>query len=305
MAGDEKFKVNEQASLGLNLRSAPDPTVDNVIAVLPFGHEVIKLEETNVVNWWKVRTTLSGATAEGFVNKTFLSKVVEPATHNKVGPVHLPTGNNSVTRQNKLLAFPLTEVPPVKRHEADPPQTRVAAIAELINWFKVGSSPRYLPTGGMTFCNIYAYDYCFMTEAYIPRVWWTQQAIVKLEQGETVAVKYGVTVYEILANGLNEWFKEWGERFGWRRTLDLTELQDAANQGKVCITVARAKPQFHGGHGHIVAVVPETEIFRAVRQNGKVIQTVQSQAGGHNHAYIVRSWWNDGTYADFGHWIHE
>ncbi len=300
----EKYKVNEQALLGLNLRSAPDPTVDNVIAVLPFGQEVTKLEESNVPNWWKVQTTLSGAIAEGFVNKKFLSEAVEPTSHQGVGPVHLPTNNMSVTRQNKQQAWPLTEVPPVKRHAADPPQTRAAAIAQLIDWFKVGSSPRYLPVGA-TFCNIYAYDYCYMTEAYLPRVWWTQQAIIKLEQGQTVAVKYGVTVYEIMANGLNEWFKDWGEHFGWRRTFDLTELQDAANQGKVCITVARAKPGSHHGHGHIVAVVPETATFRALRQNGKVIQTVQSQAGAHNHAYVVQSWWNDGTYADFGHWIHD
>jgi hypothetical protein len=304
MPEQEKYKVNERASLGLNLRSAPDPTLDNVIAVLPFGHEVTKLEESNVTNWWKVRTTLSGATADGYVNKRFLSKVVDPVTHRGVGPVHLPT-NNPVTRQNKLRAFPLTETAPVTRHQADPPETRVAAIGELINWFKVGGSLRYLPVGGTTFCNIYAYDYCYMTDAYVPRVWWNQQAIIKLEHGQSVSVKYGVTVYEILANGLNEWFKEWGAHFDWRRTLDLTELQEAANQGKVCITVASAKPHYHNGHGHIVAVVPETRTFKALRENGKVIQTVQSQAGGHNYAYIVRSWWNDGTYADFGHWIHE
>ncbi|MEK6337182.1 MAG: SH3 domain-containing protein [Acidobacteriota bacterium] len=307
MPEQEKYKVNEQATLGLNLRSAPDPTVDNVIAVLPFGQEVTKLEESNVANWWKVRTTLGGATAEGFVNKNFLTKVADATeeTHTGVSPVHLPTGNNTVTRQNKLLAFPLTEVPPVKRHEADPPQTRVAAIGQLINWFKVESSKRYLPGDGMTFCNIYAYDYCYMTEAYLPRVWWTQPAIVKLEQGQTVAVKYGVTVVERNANGLNEWFKEWGSHFGWRRTFDLTEQQEAANQGKVCITVARSKLQFHHGHGHIVAVVPETATFQALRQNGKVIKTVQSQAGNTNRAYNVSSFFSDGTYADFGHWIHE
>jgi len=305
MPEPEKYQVNEQAPLGLNLRSAPDPTLDNVIAVLPFGHEVTKLEESTVTNWWKVRTTLNGATAEGFVNKKFLAKVVEPQTHEGVGPVHLPTDHMSVTRQNLLRAFPLTEVPPVKRHQSDPPEVRVAAIGQLINWFKVESSPRYLPGGGATFCNIYAYDYCFMTEAYIPRVWWNQQAIIKLEHGQTVAVKYGVTVYEILANGLNEWFKDWGNHFGWRRTLDLTEQQDAANQGKVCITVGRAKPLEHHGHGHIVAVVPETATVKALRQNGKVIKTVQSQAGNHNHAYNVSSWWSDGTYADFGHWIHD
>src|SRR5687767_6201670 len=105
-----------------------------------------------------------------------------------------------------------------------------------------------------------------MTGAFLPRVWWEQTAIIKLEAGQNVPVQYDTTVDEITANSLNGWCKQWGPRFGWRRTLDLTELQNTANDGRVCITVARAKPNQHNGHGHIVAVVPETGPFVAVRQ---------------------------------------
>jgi hypothetical protein len=302
----EQFRVNDQAPLGLNLRREPDPAANNVIAVIPMGQQVTKLGDSDNPNWWKVEVTLTGTVATGFVNKRFLSPIASGSTattHTRVVAVHL-SGTN-VTRQNTKYPFPLTETPPIRRHEEDQEAVRVSAINDLIGWFKVETSARYRPTGGMTFCNIYAYDYCFMTEAYLPRVWWTQSAILKLSTRQNVPVVYGETVNEITANGLTQWFKDWGSNFGWRRTLDLTELQDSANQGRVCITVAKAKPQFHHGHGHIVAVVPETSIFKAVRIDGKVTQTVQSQAGGHNAEHIVRSWWNDGTYSEFGHWIHD
>ena len=306
MPASNTFVVNANAPMGLNLRSAPDPSANNIVAVIPQGHEVTKIEDATVANWWHVSTNLSGAVAEGFVNKKFLSpEAGPPVTSQGVTAVHLSNNGMTVTRANKQRAHPLSEIPPVKRHAADPPATRVSAIKQLIDWFKVESSARYLPSGGSTFCNIYAYDYCFMTEAYLPRVWWTEPALIKLQNGQSVPVKYGETVEEITANGLNNWFKEWGPTFGWTRVFSLTEMQDAANAGKVCITVARAKPQSHHGHGHIVAVVPENEPFRAQRQNGEVIKTVQSQAGAHNHDYVVQRWWDDGTYADFGHWVHD
>ena len=306
MPASDKFVVNDQAPLGLNLRSAPEPSGNNILAVIPHGHSVSKLAESEVPKWWRVSTTLNGTPAEGFVNSKFLSPEDGPAaTAEEIVAVDLPTTGMTVTRDKKLRAHPLTEEPPVRRHASDPPQTRVDAIRELLDWFKVESSVRYAPSGGSTFCNIYAYDYCFMTEAYLPRVWWTSQALIKLQAGQSVPIKYGETVEELTANGLNNWFKQWGEHFGWKRVFSLTEMQDAANEGKVCITVARAKPHSHNGHGHIVAVVPENDMFHAARQNGEVIKTVQSQAGLHNRKYVVQAWWNDGTYADFGHWVHD
>lgn len=307
MSSQNEFKVNDQASLGLNLRSEPDPSANNILAVIPHGHNVTKLEESSVPNWWKVQTTLDGTTQVGFVNKKFLSPEgdVHLEEHQSVTPVHLPTAGHVVTRNGTLRAFPLTETPPVERDPNGTPEQRVSAIRQLINWFGVESNQRYQAGGGATFCNIYAYDYCFMTGAYLPRVWWTAQSILKLKAGQSVPVQYPGTVNELSANSLSDWFNDWAPDFGWRRTLDLTELQDAANQGHVCITVGRAKQQFHHGHGHIVAVVPETDPFRAMRQGGQVIKTVQSQAGAHNHEYVVQRWWDDGTYANFSHWIHE
>jgi hypothetical protein len=306
MPAPNEFVVNDQAPLGLNLRSAPDSSQNNILAVIPHGHEVSKLGDSEVPKWWRVSTTLNGSTAEGFVNSKFLSPADEPiVTAAEIVAVDLPTTGMTVTLDNRLRAHPLTEEPLVKRHASDPAETRVAAIRELIDWFKVKSSKRYVPSGGSTFCNIYAYDYCFMTGAYLPRVWWTSQALLKLQAGQSVPVKYGETVEERSANGLNDWFKQWGEHFGWRRVTSLTELQDAANQGRVCITVAKAKQHSHNGHGHIVAVVPENRDFKAFRENGEVIRTVQSQAGAHNHDYVVQRWWDDGTYADFGHWVHD
>ena len=307
MPAQDLFVVNNQAPMGLNLRSAPDPNANNILAVLPSGHEVAKLAESQVQKWWEVRTSLNGSPLQGFVNSTFLSAALEPAeTQQGVTAVHLSTNGFTVTRQGTSHAHPLTEVPPQKRRAADPPATRVAALNSLIQWLDVESSKRYRPGGGATFCNIYAFDYVFMSDAYMPRVWWTGQAIARLQAGQSVPVKYGETVEELTANSLNKWFKSWGPHFGWRRVFDLTEMQNEANAGKVCIIVAQAKPHTHNGHGHIVAVVPETNDFKALRKpNGEVTKPLQSQAGNHNREYVVQRFWDDGTYADFGHWVHD
>jgi len=309
MSQQEKFVVSNEASHGLNFRSEPDPSdPTNIIATLAVNHEVIKLAEADVANWWRVRTTIDGNTKEGFVKRNFLRPAGSPSdveVHTGVRAVHMPTAGKNVRRNSKAnLPYPLTENPPVRRVETDLPAQRVEEIRQLIDFLNVPESERYRPDGN-TYCNIYAYDYCFLAGAYLPRVWWTGKALIRLAAGQSVPVIYGETVNEKLANELNDWFKQWGADFGWRRTLDLNELQQAANEGKVCITVGKAKPHHHNGHGHIVAVVPENDNFRATRSNGKVTELVKSQAGAHNFKYHVDHWWNDGSYEEFGHWIHD
>jgi len=309
MSQQEKFVVSNEASHGLNFRSEPDPSdPTNIIATLAVNHEVIKLADAGVPNWWRVRTTIGDASKEGFVKRNFLrpaGSASDVEVHTGVSAVHMPTAGKNVRRNSKAnLPYPLTEEPPVRRVATAAATERVEAIRQLIEWLNVTESLRYTPDGN-TYCNIYAYDYSFMTGAYLPRVWWTGKALIRLAAGESVPVIYGETVTEKLANELNDWFKQWGANFGWRRTVDLTELQAAANEGRVCITVAKSKPNFHHGHGHIVAVVPENDNHRATRSNGKVIEPVKSQAGANNAKYRVDHWWNDGTYEDFGHWIHD
>jgi hypothetical protein len=66
----EKFLVNNEA---LNFRSAPDPSDNtNIKTTLTMNQEVIKLEESNVPNWWKVRVTIDGVAQDGYVNRKFL-----------------------------------------------------------------------------------------------------------------------------------------------------------------------------------------------------------------------------------------
>ena len=67
---------------------------------------------------------------------------------------------------------------------------------------------------------------------------------------------YGTTVSELNANSLYNWLEEFGSDFGWRRTLDVTELQNAANAGQVALICGQRTEL--NQPGHICLVVPET-----------------------------------------------
>jgi hypothetical protein len=82
-------------------------------------------------------------------------------------------------------------------------------------------------------------------------------------------------------------------------------LQTEVNLGAIGIIVARRKED--GKSGHILAVVPETEEFRAKRNAaGEVIAPLQSQAGATNFKYGSGklNWWNGDQFAESAFWIH-
>lgn len=106
--------------------------------------------------------------------------------------------------------------------------------------------------------------------------------------GTSVSPIYDKTVSELNANSLHNWFSEYGDEFDWRQTFDLTELQESANSGSVCIMSARRKDL--NKSGHICAVVPETDHHKAVRKSGNVTTPVQSQAGATNFRYGGKRW---------------
>ncbi|MCZ7594740.1 MAG: hypothetical protein M5U16_07345 [Hyphomicrobium sp.] len=139
----------------------------------------------------------------------------------------------------------------------------------------------------------------------MPRVWWTPRAIEALARGENIAPLYGDTIDEQRANDLFRWLRDFGLRFGWRRSATLSELQTEANQGAIGLIVARRKQD--GRSGHIVAVVPETEEHRAKRdRSGEVVAPLQSQAGAVNFRYGAsrREWWRGAQFADNAFWLH-
>jgi hypothetical protein len=298
-----KFRVSEQAALGLNLRSEPVVKDSTKRAVLPMGHVVTKIAESSTIPWWEVSTTLDGAPGTGFVNSKFLipdSTFVGPTSVSSITPVHLST-TNKITRNGTARAFPLNETGQPTRNSAGTAADKAKQLTAIVKWLDVENKERYGPTSSATYCNIYTYDYCYLAGVYMPRVWWREDAIAKLKAGKTVAPIYDKTVDEINANNLVNWFSNYGSNFGWRRTLDLTELQNAANDGLVAIICAQHKVPNH--HGHICAVVPEIPTQKAVRSGATVTKPLQSQAGGTNRKYFTSTWWLT-NHKNFGFWIN-
>lgn len=293
----------------LNFRKAPKVASGNVLAVLPEGHLVQKLADA-ANNWWKVKTTVNGTELEGYVHSSYLKKTnaLAPAPEHTPAPKTLPManlkeGDPSVKRSNTRWAFPLGEPNMPRRDAKANPTDKISAIGKIVRFLDVEKSGRYQPKTTSTYCNIYAYDFCYLTGVYVPRVWWNSQAIVDLRAGKKVTAQYGTTVNEMNANSLYTWLCDYGTEFGWKRSFDLDEIQDAANQGKIGIICAIRKNSNESGH--ICAVVPETVSAKATRVAGKVGIPLQSQAGRTNKAYFSSKWWTAAYYRAFGFWIHD
>ncbi len=103
---------------------------------------------------------------------------------------------------------------------------------------------------------------------------------------------------------LHDWFIDYGAGFGWNRTFPTTALQDAANDGKPCIIVAKRTNLARSGH--ILAVVPEHSSYQAARSGVQVTRPVQSQAGSNNFTFKVTStrWWLASKFQSHGFWIN-
>jgi hypothetical protein len=302
MAGE--FRVNASE---LNLRSEPTVRPGNRIALLPQGHRVTKIAEATNPDWWNVETTLDGAALAGFVAHRFLvpaGQFQEPPAVTGIAAVHLRKDNRHSKRANAFSrAFPLFEADQPGR-KGTTANARRTELGKILEWLDVETSARYAPKNATTFCNIYAHDFCFLSGPYLPRVWWTRQAIARLSQGKPVAPLIGQTVNELNANAIFNWLVEFGSTFGWSRTFSLDDLQDASNEGGVGLICAqRIDPN---RPGHIVAVVPETSSQKATRTNNKVTRPLQSQAGAENFRHRAGTpFWTQAKFRQFGFWTHE
>lgn len=304
MSTEINFKVSQKAPQGLFIRNAPVVENNTKIALLPMGQPVKKKSVSEVKPWWEVTTALQGATLEGFVNSDFLvpeASFVPPAEHSSLSPVHLRT-DQRVTRNGTARAYPLNEQNQPSRDPMSTAGEKVAALNKIVDWLDVEHKTRYKATGSSTFCNVFTYDYCFLAGVFIPRVWWKPNALANILAGTPQSPIYGETVEERTANRIFSWLKEFGPDFGWRRTFDLTELQNAANDGQVGIICAQ-RVDLHKP-GHICPVVPETSTHKAVRSGSAVVKPLQTNAGRTNWKYIARIWWTSNQFREFGFWIH-
>ena len=185
--------------------------------------------------------------------------------------------------------------------------TKRESIARLIDKLDVTKNIRYKRTIEDTYCNVYSYDYCYFSNVYIPTVWWTDEAIKKILDGQEVEAIYNETVKTIYSSAIHDWFLKWGPSFGWKRMFCVDEMQNKVNtNGGIGIICAKRKQK--GLSGHIVPVVPETDQNKAYRENGIVLYPLQSQAGKLNYNYfakVKKDWWNDALYSSSVFYYHD
>ena len=298
------FRVH---SLELNIRTEPIVAPHTRMAILKEGHLVQVIEKINGSTWVKVETQLDLQLISGYVNSTFLTAADdynEPTPSTTISAVHLRKDNIFSTRNAPgSRAFPLFEPGMEFRNPADTTAVRVNQIHKIVNWLRVDLSHRYKPSSTATFCNIYAYDFCYLAQVYLPRVWWTESALNNLNVGYAVSPMYGTTVRELNANAIFDWLNQWGPNFGWRRVFNLDTLQNTANNGSIGIIVAKRK--ILNLSGHITVVVPEVNNHVAYRVGGRVTRPLQSQAGVRNFQYDHPHWWTHERYIDFAFWVCE
>ncbi|HEU4552832.1 MAG TPA: hypothetical protein VFS25_08360 [Chitinophaga sp.] len=289
----------------LRLRSAAAIEPGNIIAVLPQDTLVTETTGPQAMGWVFVNTTLSGRQLQGFVSSAYLDAVapdLPDITAAAVQEVHMQTAQSISRSRTSGRSYPLNE-PNMPMRTGTDALTKANQLWQIINFLDVVKSPRYLPANKQTFCNIYAYDYCYLAKAYLPRVWWSGKALTRLAKGETVPVTYGDTINEITANGLYNWFNDFGDDFGWQRMFDLTAFQEEVNKGKVGIIVAQRTVLSLSGH--IVAVIPEDAANKAIRVGGQVTMVLQSQAGAKNKRAVTSQWYLSSKFRGFGCWLHE
>lgn len=299
----------------LFLRSVPSTQGNVPIARLKEGQRVRVLASAEPP-WLQVGVRLGGSEAVGFASGRFLeppavsvpADVATPQVAGPDGPSALPAAHfrehdlQSRRASAHKRAQPLGEDARPARDATLSQEVRVAQLDAIVDWLAVEASLRY-QRDAQTYCNIYAADFCYLAQVYLPRVWWKSQALVQLAAGASLPVRYDVTVREMRADDLLAWLLEFGAAFGWQRVTDLSALQAAANAGGIGLICAdRREP----GPGHISVVVPESAAVRARRDaDGDVVSPVQSQAGAQNFRRNTSAdWWNDAIYREHVFFMH-
>jgi hypothetical protein len=319
--GGDIFSVDVNTA-ALNVRREPkidrDRPNSNVIATLPAGHRVRRVSGSKTDKFLEIETSLNGALIRGFSSTKFLVReagaapvVVDtpaptPPTSGVVAVFAPPKPGQVIRRTAAANALSLNEPNQPGRSGTTPEELREELWA-IVDYLAVdkASHVRYQPTD-KTFCNIYAHDFCMLAGVYLPRCWWTDDAIERLTRGENVTPRVEATISEQRANDIFGWLKSFGLRFGWRQTGTLTKLQNEANLGAVGLVIAKNKSD--GAPGHIAMVVPERDALKARRDTttGEVTVPLQSQAGRTNFRFGTSSgtWWQAEKFADSAFWVH-
>jgi hypothetical protein len=163
----------------------------------------------------------------------------------------------------------------------------------IIDWLDVENSKRYKKKEDtVTFCNIYAYDYCYIINqinhrTYLPHVWWTENAIREMNRGKTLSVIYGGTVNELTANATFDWLIKYSHLYGWNKVENEEDAQELVNQGYVGLVCAKSRI------GHITVILPESDTLKGEKDKFGKKMLLQSQAGETNKKVFSDRWYLD------------
>jgi len=290
----------------LNVRSTPAVEPGNIVGKLGQGQR-ISADPTSSPSWLQVSSTsLTGFASSSFLRLDAAPPVAAPAAPAAPGvlppAVNFPPSPQSLLTTTLSRHSPLATLSPRPRLAGQTREARIAALHQIVTDLDVTRSVRYTP-GSQTYCNIYAYDFCYLAAVYLPRVWWNSKALIAATAGASPEVIYDKTVHEMTANALHRWLGEWGDDYGWQACPTIANVQERANAGDVClITAERMEPT---RPGHIVVVMPENTEHGADRVPAGIRAPLQSQAGRINKTYFTSRWWMDPVqYRATGFWAH-
>ena len=164
------------------------------------------------------------------------------------------------------------------------PGNRSAAIYnQIINQFAVGHNPRYLPSGGATYCNIFLWDVTRAMGAEMPH--W-------IKSNGDIALPFSAGAHELTINAGVVWLQNYGvPQHGWQLT-DKAGAQNAANAGKPAVVVWKNPT---GGHGHTAIVRP------GVIDPNTGPTTAQAGARNFNEGHLTNGF---GTITGYKFYIH-
>ncbi|KEO71661.1 hypothetical protein [Anditalea andensis] len=190
------------------------------------------------------------------------------------------TRNNTTSRAHSLneieVANPLFKI--------EVKEERFKLIEVIIDFLNVENSLRYKPTGGNTFCNIYAYDLLKLLGLYLPRVWWNDEYIELINNNQTISPVWNETVKEMNSDRIFSWLIEFGNKFNWKEVNTYDSLSVIVNvKGTIGIVVAPSDTI--NRKGHIALAYSKKGVFWR--------NTVLTEAGRINYKSSKKCWWKN------------
>lgn len=229
----------------------------------------------------------------------------------------LPDGRHlraaAVTGLNALIQTRMTELLEAgDQAGADRIRVRLFAANQhaLADTLLIPGSTRHQPIADGdsedTWCNVYAFDVVTAMGGYLPRQWWTPQALEVFAAGQQPTPDQ---VVQLDANALYNWMTEWGvTQFGWEAVATATEAQAAADAGSIAIILASTGDPAAPGHVSVVMAQTADRRQPTSAETAGADVPLQSQAGAQNFASNAsgvptpavgrRAWWSDGQYAN-------